>query len=417
MSKKSKITRRGIMKLGALSTTLPLLNVANINAQNLGPGNAYVGDIGGRDAGRLFTGDHIEGGGQMEIRLNQSVNTSDPHELEVARRIRPFDPVSWYQEWQRVGEINEGIASGYDDESLRVSAHHFYLRAFKFYRAAIVYQEDTDETMLPGYLKMKEMFDKAWEMQPPPFERVTVNVDGNDLDGYFRKPNGPEGTRYPAFITYLGADSMAESTIMAMSGYVSRGMASLVVDLPGQGAAKRLKNLFMKPDTERYVSDLVSYLETRSDVDPNRIGLRGQSMGGYSAPRAAASESRIKAVWMGAGSYDLYRDLFDFYPPIRDRVRWIIGANDLGDARNKIKEYTQEDTARNIECPMLIGYGATDRIMDPEGAYRLYNAAINSERQMWSDAGHPHHNEKSGGPKFLRLPTAEDWAARVLGSL
>ena len=150
MSKAKQFSRRNIMKFGALSTTLPLLNISNINAQNLGPGNAYVGDIGGRDAERLFTGDHIEGGGQMEIRLNQSVNTSDPHELEVARRIRPFDPLSWYQEWTRVGEINEGIATGYDEQNLNVSAHHFYLRAFRFYRAAIVYQEDTDATMLPG---------------------------------------------------------------------------------------------------------------------------------------------------------------------------------------------------------------------------------------------------------------------------
>ena len=60
---------------------------------------------------------------------------------------------------------------------------------------------------------------------------------------------------------------------------------------------------------------------------------------------------------------------------------------------------------------MLIGYGPTDRIMDPQGAYRLYEAAVNSDRTMWSEAGHPHHDEKSGGEQPLRLPTAQDWAA------
>jgi dipeptidyl aminopeptidase/acylaminoacyl peptidase len=271
--------------------------------------------------------------------------------------------------------------------------------------------------MMPGYNKLREMFDKAWQMRSPPFERVKVTVDGNVLDGFFRKPGGPPGTRFPTIVVYQGADSLAESTIMGMGSYAARGMASLVVDLPGQGAAKRIQHLYMPPDTERLVSDLIDYLETRPDVDADRIGVRGVSMGGYSAPRAASGDARIKAVWTSAGSHDVLRDLFDYYPPIQDRVRWIIGARDLADARRKLRDYTMEGVAGKIECPMLIGYGPTDRIMDPEGAYRLYQAATNAPKTMWSEAGHPHHDEKSGGPKDLRLPTAQDWAAVQLGAI
>ena len=97
----------------------------------------------------------------MEIRLNQSIYTDDPHELEVAQRLEPFNPQSWYEEWHRVAEINEEIAAGYAEQGLKVSAHQFYLRAFRFHRASIVYQEDTDATMMPGYMKTREMFDKA----------------------------------------------------------------------------------------------------------------------------------------------------------------------------------------------------------------------------------------------------------------
>ena len=415
-----KMTRREIVKWGLLSTGTPIISASlgsSELAQNLGPGNRFVGDVAGRDAEKLYTGLPVVGGGQMEIRLNQSIHTDDPHELEVAQRLRPFDPLSWYEEWHRVAEINEEIAEGYAEQDLRVSAKQFYLRAFRFNRASIVYQEDTDATMMPGYMKTREMFDKAWEMDPPPIERVTVNVDGNQLDGFFAKPGGPEGTRYPTVIFYLGADSMAESTVLGRGSYISRGMAVLVVDLPGQGAAKRLQHLYMPPDTERLVSDLIDYLETRPDVDADRIGIRGISMGGYSAPRAASGDSRIKAVWTSAGSHDVLRDLFEYYPPIQDRVRWIIGAEDLADARRKLVDYTVADVARRIECPMLIGYGRTDRIMDPQGAFRLYEAAVNSDRQMWSGAGHPNHDEKSGGPQDLRLPTAQDWAAKKLGAI
>ena len=409
-----------MMKLGMVSASASALASvlrAPAVAQDLGPADAHVGDIGGRDPERLFTGEPVVGGGQMEIRLNQSIHTGDPHELEVARRMRPFDPLSWYVEWNRVAQINEEIAVGYGEQGLNVSAHRFYLRASRFHRLSIVYQEDTDETMMPGYMKFRNLFDKAWELPNPPFDRVTINVDGNDLDGYFRKPNGPPGTRFPAVIAYQGADSLAENTLNGGGAYVARGMAFLVLDLPGQGAAKRQKHLYMPPDTERLVSPLVDYLQARLDVDAERIGLRGQRMGGYSAPRAASGDSRIKAVWMSAGSHDLLRDLFEYFPPIQDRVRWIIGANDLADARRKLVDYTVAGVASKIECPMLIGYGPTDRIMDPQGAFRLHQAAVNSDRQMWSGAGHPHHDEKSGGPKSLRLPADQDWAARQLGTV
>lgn len=413
-----EFNRRDVMKWGFISTTAPILAAGtSALAQDLGPGNAHVGDNAGRDPEKLYTGHPVVGGGQMEIRLNQSIYTDDPHELEVAQRMEPFNPQSWYDEWRRVADINEEIAEGYAEQGFRVSANQFYLRAFRFHRASIVYQEDTDATMMPGYMKTREMFDKAWEMAPPPIERVTINVDGNDLDGYFRRASGPSGRRYPVVIGYLGADSMAESTILGSGSYSSRGMASLVVDLPGQGAAKRLQELYMPPDTERLVSDLVDYLETRPDVDADRIGLRGISMGGYAAPRAATADSRIKAIVTSAGSYDLRSDLFDYYPPIQDRVRWIVGAEDLAATRRKLADYNLDGIAKNIECPMLIGYGRTDRIMDPQGAFNLYNAAVNSDRQMWSDAGHPHHDEKSGGPQDLRLPTAQDWMAKQLGSI
>jgi dienelactone hydrolase len=414
-----KWTRRDMVKMGLFSAGAPTLGMGAMGAwaqgYDLGPGNYLVDVVGGGDNAQLYTGIPVEGGGQMEIRLNQSIYTDDPHEIQVAQRMEPFNPLSWYNEWKRVADINEEIAVGYEEAGLDVSARTYYARAFRFARLAIVYQEDSDATMMPGYMKMREMFEKANPVGASNFERVTINVDGTNLDGFFRKPPGPGP--HPAVIAYQGADSLMHSSIGGAGGFVSRGMAYLVVDLPGQGEAKRIHHLYMQPDTERYVSDLVDYLESRPDIDSDRIAIRGISMGGYSAPRAAASEPRLKAVACASASYSVLDDLFDFYPPIRDRVRWIIGAESLESARRQLQDYNMGDVARNLECPMLVGYGATDRIMDPEGALNLYNACVNSPRQMWADAGHPHHDEKSGGPVDLRLPTLQDWMGRALGAI
>ena len=101
---------------------------------------------------------------------------------------------------------------------------------------------------------------------------------------------------------------------------------------------------------------------------------------------------------MSSGSYDLGRDLFDYFPSIQERVRWIIGARDLADARKKLAEYTVEGRAAKIECPMLIGYSKDDRIMDPAGALKLYQAAVNSKREMVEGTGHA-QAANAGGPR------------------
>jgi dienelactone hydrolase len=407
------------MGLGLASASAPFLTRvfgADAFAQDFGPAAGKLGVVGGRDEKALFPGPGLPGGGQTEIRMVQSIHTSDPDELDVAFRMKPYDMESWISEWTRVAERNEALADGYAKAGLKVTAHDYYRRAQEFYSNATLYAAEEHPKQLPLYKKYREMFDKAWTMQRPPFERIKIAWQGKTLNGYFRKPGGGRAAkRYPVVIGFQGADSMAENTISGGAGsYVSRGMAYLVIDVPGQGDAMRLQGLALPPDTERIAKVLIDYLETRPDVDSSRIGMQGISMGGWSAPRAASGEPRIKAVVMASGSYDIGQDLFEYYPPIRERVRWIIGARDQEDARRKLRDYTTAGVAEKIRCPMVIGYGADDRIMDPNGALRLYKAAVNSERQMMAGLGHPHHAWKAGGPRDERPQTLQDWMMRQL---
>jgi dienelactone hydrolase len=368
---------------------------------------------GGRAEGELYPGKGLPGGGQLEIRLTASIYTNDPDQLDVAQRMKPFNLDSWIVEWMRVAEKNEEMADKFAKQGLKVTANEYYLRASNFYREACWPQPVTEPRMLPSYRKMRETFDKAWELVRPPFERVQVNYEGKTLDGYFRKPNGPAGRRFPTVIAFQGADTMAENTIQNGGAYGARGMAYFAMDFPGQGGALRLKDLHLPPDTERVAKAVIDYLETRPDVDANRIGMQAISMGGYGTPRAASGDKRIKAAMMSSGSFCLQQDIFDYYPPIQERVRWIIGARDLSDARKKLADYTLEGKARQIECPMLIGYSKDDRIMDPQGAFRLYQAAVNSKREMVEGTGH-NQASNAGGPRDRRPPVFPDWAAKHL---
>ena len=359
----------------------------------------------------LYSGRGLPGGGQLEIRIEISADHPDPDIRSVARRVKFFNLESWHVEWIQVAEKNETLAADFEREERKLTAHEFYLRAADFYRRALVYLPETDPRMLPTYKNLQRNFEKAWSLVSPPFERVQIPYEGHLLDAIFYPGRGKPGSRLPVVYNYGGADGILLRGEDGGAGqYVRRGMSFIDVDGPGHGGTLREKKLYAAPDSERVAKAVIYYLVTRTDVDSNRIGLHGSSMGGYSGPRCATTEKRIKAVAVWSGAYNLVDDIFDYYPPIQDRLRWLMGAKDLKEAREKIKEFTLEGKADRIECPLLVGYSPDDRVMDPRGALKLYEKAINSpQREMIAGVGH-------GEKRFDRRSYLADWLMKQLNA-
>ncbi|HMF50226.1 MAG TPA: prolyl oligopeptidase family serine peptidase, partial [Candidatus Saccharimonadales bacterium] len=278
-------------------------------------------------------------------------------------------------------------------------------------RRAVVYMPETDPRMLPTYQKLEENFEKAWSVVTPPFERVEIPYEGLKLPAHFWPARGKAGNNLPVVYNYGGADGILLRGEDGGAGqYVRRGMSFIDVDGPGHGGTLRHHKLYAPPDSERVAKAVIDYLVTRPDVDPQRIGLHGSSMGGYSGPRCATVEKRIKAIAVWSGAYNLVDDIFDYYPPIQDRLRWLMGAKDLKQARETIKEFTLIGRAAKIECPLLVGYSIDDRVMDPRGALSLYENAVNSpDRSMVDGVGH-------GQKKFERRTYIADWFMKQLNA-
>jgi len=357
----------------------------------------------------LFPASGLPGGGQLEVRMEISPDHPDPDIRGVARRVKFFNLESWHKEWTEVAKKNEELAATFEQDNRKQTAHEFYLRAADFYRRAVVYMAESDPRMLPTYKKLEENFNKAWSTATPPFERVEISYEGHKLPAHFWPGRGKSGSKLPVVYNYGGADGILLRGEDGGAGqYVRRGLSFIDVDGPGHGGTLRHHKLYAPPDSERVAKAVIDYLVTRADVDAERIGLHGSSMGGYSGPRCATVEKRIKAVAVWSGAYNLVDDIFDYYPPIQERLRWLMGAKDRKDAREKIKEFTLIGTANRIECPLLVGYSIDDRVMDPRGALKLYENAVNSpDRSMVDGVGH-------GQKKFERRTHIADWFVKQL---
>jgi dienelactone hydrolase len=357
----------------------------------------------------LYPAKGLAGGGQLEVRMEVSADHPDPDIRAVARRVKVFNLESWHKEWTEVAKKNEELAAGFAQESRKQTAHEFYLRAADFYRRAVVYMAESDSRMLPTFKKLEDNFNQAWSLVTPPFERVEIPYEGHKLPALFWPARGKPGTKLPVVYNYGGADGiLLRGEDRGASQYVRRGMSFIDVDGPGHGSTLRYHKLYAPPDSERVAKAVIDYLLTRPDVDAERIGLHGSSMGGYSGPRCATVEKRIKAVAVWSGAYNLVDDIFDYFPPIQERLRWLMDARDLKDAREKIKEFTLVGRAQRIECPLLVGYSIDDRVMDPRGALHLYETAVHSpDRSMLDGVGH-------GQKRFDRRTYIADWFMKQL---
>lgn len=134
-------------------------------------------------------------------------------------------------------------------------------------------------------------------------ERVTFACEGLELVGELRLPDA-DGPRPAVALTgpFTGVKEQVTGTYaerLARSGFVT-----LAFDHRGFGESGGRRQ---HEDTQGKLADLraaVGVLAGRPEADPARIGLVGVCLGGGYAVRAAAADSRVKAVAGIAGAYN-----------------------------------------------------------------------------------------------------------------
>lgn len=122
--------------------------------------------------------------------------------------------------------------------------------------------------------------------------------DGQRLAGWYV----PSQNRSAVVLVHgTGADRsslLAETRILAQAGF-----GALALDLPGQGASDG-ETIWGVPERQA-ISAAVDWLTSQADVDPQRIGGFGLSMGAYVLSQAAVLDTRLRAVTLAACPNDV----------------------------------------------------------------------------------------------------------------
>lgn len=325
------------------------------------------------------------------LRLIEQANVggSDFSELHSAVKDLPVgDGEAWLQAFTSLASTVEATAEKDAATGHRVSARDGYLRATNYHRSAGFFLSPADPRHGAGVLARRRCFVAAAALSEAEIEAVEIPYGETTLPGYRFGPAGTGENPGPAVITFGGTDAVAEEMYFFIGrSLAERGFTVLAMDGPGQGEALR-RGIYGRPDWEVPVGAAVDFLEAREDVDPERVVLIGQSLGGYYAPRAAAYEQRLRATVVWGAVYDLQECLELHRDQTREhfieQFKRIFGIDAEGEVElwESVRSYSLDGVAAKIESPILIVHGEDDRLAPVDHARRLCEEVASKEKKL-----------------------------------
>jgi len=263
----------------------------------------------------------------------------------------------WCREWCVTAGMHEALGQDHEARGAKLSAADAYFQAALGYHYACLHFIWDHSRYIPAHNKRVALYAKAAPYLNPPAVHHEVPFGDLRMPGYLRLPQTV--TKPPVVIIVSGTDSTKEEHNTMEAVFLRRGMATFSYDGPGQG--ETWFKAGMPVGFEHSTTAVIDYLETLKDVDANRLGVYGQSLGGYLAPRAAASDARIKACVASGGSYDrtfMLKHLED--PSQRGRHEQLYKVTEWKELERIVRASTMEGMAKNIHCPLMVVHGTKD---------------------------------------------------------
>jgi len=341
-------------------------------------------------------------------------------------RDNPAAQAAWVRQWSTLAQRVLALAAADEARAFTLAAGRKYLRSATYWMTAERMASHGPERA-ELYERFLRSFQKGIELRKEPVEFVAVPYENTTLRALFYR--APGISRQPAMIHLDGFDVTKEW--IYLSGLAQelalRGVSTLMLDHPGVGEALRLQGLTASPESERWATAAMDYLETRSDVDIERVGIAGMSLGGYYAPRAAAFEKRIACCVAWGARFDnanSHGRILRNPQAARSVAGWVehalrvYGAKSQIEAEVLIRRMTLANVADKITCPLLVVHGESDRQVPRDEAIRTVNAATSSPRcelkVFTQESGGVEHVQ--GDLLSVAIDFISDWVGEVLNS-
>jgi esterase FrsA len=215
----------------------------------------------------------------------------DPSDVKEAfENIHTKDKDEWAAAFMHVADryFNEAKSLEKTDPA---KANADYIRAWHLYSFGR-WPIPSSPGKQRSYEKAIEAFLDHAKFYDPPLEVVHIPFEGKEIIGYLRLPKNAKGP-VPLVIAVNGLDSRKEDLTESFGAILPFGIAFLAVDGPGTGQAP----IKVSENSDRMLSKVIDYAQSRPEIDKNRIAMHGVSWGAYWATKMAIVErSRLRGT-------------------------------------------------------------------------------------------------------------------------
>lgn len=313
----------------------------------------------------------------------------------------------WCDKWGETAGKYERIAREAEEAGNAVTAAGAWRRAFLCWHWGKFVYTEYPEQQAAASKRAIDCYLRSIGALDPPATRLEIPYrEGVDIPAYLRVPARSEGP-VPVVVMIPGLDSVKEE-MEAISQYLlSRGLATLAIDGPGQGELEH--RLPLTPAYEEVVTACLDALEQLPQADKGRFALFGRSLGGYAACRAAAFDPRVRATVDLSGPFCMADHWEERGLLAQTTFQNRSGARTLEEAREIASTFTLAGVASRISSPLLVIHGALDRLISTDQARRIAEEASQADFVLYEDGNHGLNNYA-----FQARSLLADWLTRKL---
>jgi esterase FrsA len=213
--------------------------------------------------------------------------------------IHDLDPNAWGGAWMAVGDrvMDEAQTAEATDSAVAAQRYLYAWRLYTLGRWPVM----SAPNKRASYDKAQAAFAAHGRLVRPVIEPLSIPFEGRAIKAWLQKPDGV--ARPPVTINIGGSDLWKDSVAIQARGFLKHGIAAIAIDKPGTADAP----VPVRPGSERMISAIIDFLQTRSDLDGSRVVVRGQSWGSYWSARAAYAEAaRLKGAVFQSGPVHRY---------------------------------------------------------------------------------------------------------------
>lgn len=336
---------------------------------------------------------------------------------EALTAVNNLEPDVWANAFMRIGDRHLARAKSVA-ATQPAEARELYHRAWETYNLGR-WPTENSEGKKTAYHKALEAFAAYGSMMEPPVEIVRIPFEGKEIVGYLRLPKGAQ--RAPLVFGISGLDSRKEDAIAGSNSYLKNGIAVFAVDMPGTGQAP------VKADVgaERMFSRALDYLQTRPEIDPQRIVVQGRSWSGYWAAVLGYTErNRLRGTVVHGGPIHAYFQpewqkkalttreyLFDLFPA-RSAAYGVATMDDFL-AYGPRMSLVARGMLDQPSAPMLLVNGERDSQVPVDDLYLLMKHGDPKEAWVNPAGGHMGRSAQWTG-KMIADRVVVPWIARML---